>query len=116
MVDLEKLKSEFWNGQYKVDYENEKGKLKKKPTQFYFDEEGIKIAIKRALGDFTDRTERLKLEYKDQSFGVEQKYKVLCGTDMEEESDPKDGSFVQNFIDHFFKIPVEKKKKKDFDV
>ena len=116
MVDLEKLKSEFWDGQYKVDYENEKGKSEKKPTQFYFDEEGIKIAIKRALGDFTDRTERLKPEYKNQYFGAEQKYKALCGTDMEEDSEPKDGSFVQNFIDYFFKNPVEFKSQKDFDV
>ena len=115
MVDLEKLKSEFWDGQYKVDYENEKGKSEKKPTQFYFDEEGIKIAIKRALGDFTDRTERLKPEYKNQYFGAEQKYKALCGTDMEEDSEPKDGSFVQNFIDYFFKNPVEFKSQKDFD-
>lgn len=116
MVDLKKLKSKFWDGQYEVDYENEKGKPEKKPTQFYFDEEGIKIAIKRALGDFTGRTERLKPEYKDQSFGVEQKYKALCGTDMEEDSEPKDGSFVQNFIDYFFKNPVEFKSQKDFDV
>lgn len=33
MVDLEKLKSKFWDGKYKVDYENEKGKSEKKSTQ-----------------------------------------------------------------------------------
>ena len=109
MVDLEKPKSEFWDGQY----EDKNDTLKGKPAQF--DKEGIKIAIKRALGDFTDWMERLKPEYKDQSFSVEQKYKVLCGTDMEEDSEPKDGSFVQNFIDYFFKNPVEFKSQKDFD-
>lgn len=115
MVDLEKLKSEFWDGKYKVDYENEKGKSKKKPTQFYFDEEGIKIAIKRAIGDFTDRTEKLNPDSGYKSFGVEEKFKVLCGTDGKEYNEPKDGSFVQKFIDYFFKNPVELKSQKDFD-
>lgn len=103
MVDLEKLKSGFWGGEYKVDYENEKGKSKKIATQFYFDEEGIKIAIKRALGDFTDRTEKLKPNSGYKRFGVEEKFKVLCGTDGKEYNEPKDGSFVQKFIVFFEK-------------
>lgn len=58
MVTLEQLKKEFWDGLYVIEYKDEKGKPKKKPEQFYFDKEGIQIAIKRALRDFTDRTER----------------------------------------------------------
>lgn len=98
MVDLEKLKSGFWDGKYKVDYENEKGKSEKKSTQFYFDKDGIGIAIKRALGDFTDRTERLKTEYKGQPFGVDEKYNALC-----ESSVPGKKSFVERFVDYFFR-------------
>lgn len=102
MVNLEKLKSEFWDGKYQ-------GK------DYCFDEEGIEIAVKRALRDFTDRTEKLKPDSGYKSFGVEEKFKVLCGTDGKECNEPKDGSFVQKFIDYFFKDPVELKSQKDFD-
>ena len=85
MVGLEKLKSEFWNGKYQE-------------KDYCFDEEGIEIAVKRALSDFTDRTEKLKPGSGYKSFGVEEKFKVLCGTDGKEYNDPKDGSFVQKFI------------------
>lgn len=88
MVDLEKLKSKFWDGKYQE-------------KDYCFDEEGIKIAVKRALGDFTDRTEKLKPDSGYKSFGVEEKFKVLCGTDGKEYNDPKDGSFVQKFIVFF---------------
>ena len=33
MVDLEKLKSEFWDGKYKIDCKDEKDKSKKVYTQ-----------------------------------------------------------------------------------
>ena len=88
MVGLEKLKSEFWNGKYQE-------------KDYCFDEEGIEIAVKRALSDFTDRTEKLKPGSGYKSFGVEEKFKVLCGTDGKEYNDPKDGSFVQKFIVFF---------------
>lgn len=104
MVDLEKLKSKFWDGKYKVDYENEKSKSEEKSTQFYFDKDGIGIAIKRALGDFTGRTEKLNPDSGYKSFGVEEKFKVLCGTDGKEYNEPKDGSFVQKFIVFFEKL------------
>lgn len=107
MVGLEKLKSKFWDGKYKIDCKDEKDKSKEETKQFYFDEEGIKIAIKRALGDFTDRTEKLKPDSGYKSFGVEEKFKVLCGTDGKEYNDPKDGSFVQKFI-VFFEKPDNK--------
>ena len=100
MVDLEKLKSEFWNGKYKIDCKDEKDKSKKETKQFYFDKDGIGIAIKRALGDFTDRTERLKTEYKGQPFGVDEKYNALC-----ESSVPGKKSFVERFMDYFFPVP-----------
>ena len=115
MVGLEKLKSKFWDGKYKIDCKDEKDKSKEETKQFYFDEEGIKIAIKRALGDFTDRTEKLKPDSGYKSFGVEEKFKVLCGTDGKEYNVPKGGSFVQKFIDYFFKDPVKLKSQKDFD-
>jgi len=98
MVDLEKLKSEFWDG--KFDCKDEKDKSKKETKQFYFDKDGIGIAIKRALGDFTDRTERLKTEYKGQPFGVDEKYNALC-----ESSVPGKKSFVERFMDYFFPVP-----------
>ena len=100
MVDLEKLKSEFWDGKYKIDCKDEKDKSKKETKQFYFDKDGIGIAIKRALGDFTDRTERLKTEYKGQRFGVDEKYNALC-----ESSVPGKKSFVERFMDYFFPVP-----------
>lgn len=100
MVDLEKLKSEFWDGKYKIDCKDEKDKSKKETKQFYFDKDGIGIAIKRALGDFTDRTERLKTEYKGQPFGVDEKYNALC-----ESSVPGKKSFVERFMDYFFPVP-----------
>lgn len=115
MVGLEKLKSEFWDGKYKIDCKDEKDKSKKETKQFYFDKDGIGIAIKRALRDFTDRTEKLKPNSGYKSFGVEEKFKVLCGTDGKEYNEPKGGSFVQKFIDYFFKNPVELKSQKDFD-
>lgn len=102
MVDLEKLKSEFRDGKYQE-------------KDYCFDEEGIEIAVKRALLDFTDRTEKLKPDSGYKSFGVEEKFKVLCGTDGKEYNVPKGGSFVQKFIDYFFKDPVEFKSQKDFD-
>lgn len=102
MVGLEKLKSEFWNGKYQE-------------KDYCFDEEGIEIAVKRALRDFTDRTEKLKPDSGYKSFGVEEKFKVLCGTDGKEYNVPKGGSFVQKFIDYFFKDPVKLKSQKDFD-
>lgn len=98
MVDLEKLKSEFWDG--KFDCKDEKDKSKKETKQFYFDKDGIGIAIKRALRDFTDRTERLKTEYKGQPFGVDEKYNALC-----ESSVPGKKSFVERFMDYFFPVP-----------
>ena len=88
MVGLEKLKSEFWNGKYQE-------------KDYCFDEEGIEIAVKRALRDFTDRTEKLKPDSGYKSFGVEEKFKVLCGTDGKEYNVPKGGSFVQKFIVFF---------------
>ena len=94
MVGLEKLKSEFWDGKYQE-------------KDYCFDEEGIEIAVKRALRDFTDRTEKLKPDSGYKSFGVEEKFKVLCGTDGKEYNDPKDGSFVQKFI-VFFEKPDNK--------
>lgn len=94
MVDLEKLKSKFWDGKYQE-------------KDYCFDEEGIEIAVKRALGDFTDRTEKLKPDSGYKSFGVEEKFKVLCGTDGKEHNDPKGGSFVQKFI-VFFEKPDNK--------
>lgn len=100
MVDLEKLKSEFWDGKYKIDCKDEKDKSKKETKQFYFDKDGIGIAIKRALRDFTDRTERLKTEYKGQPFGVDEKYNALC-----ESSVPGKKSFVDRFMDYFFPVP-----------
>lgn len=98
MVDLEKLKSEFWVGKY--DCKDEKDKSKKETKQFYFDKDGIGIAIKRALRDFTDRTEQLKTEYKGQPFGVDEKYNALC-----ESSVPGKKSFVERFMDYFFPVP-----------
>ena len=71
-MNLESLKTKFWDGKYA---ENEKNSSK----QFYFDEEGIKVAIKRALGDFTDRTEKLNPESGYKYFGIEEKFKALCG-------------------------------------
>lgn len=100
MVDLEKLKSEFWDGKYEIDCKDEKDKSKKETKQFYFDKDGICIAIKRALRDFTDRTERLKTEYKGQPFGVDEKYNALC-----ESSVPGKKSFVERFMDYFFPVP-----------
>ena len=100
MVDLEKLKSEFWDGKYKIDCKDEKDKSKRETKQFYFDKDGIGIAIKRALRDFTDRTERLKTEYKGQPFGVDEKYNALC-----ESSVPGKKSFVERFMDYFFPVP-----------
>ena len=100
MVGLEKLKSEFWDGKYKIDCKDEKDKSKKETKQFYFDKDGIGIAIKRALRDFTDRTERLKTEYKGQPFGVDEKYNALC-----ESSVPGKKSFVERFMDYFFPVP-----------
>lgn len=100
MVALEKLKSEFWDGKYKIDCKDEKDKSKKETKQFYFDKDGIGIAIKRALRDFTDRTERLKTEYKGQPFGVDEKYNALC-----ESSVPGKKSFVERFMDYFFPVP-----------
>lgn len=100
MVDLEKLKSEFWDGKYKTDCKDEKDKSKKETKQFYFDKDGIGIAIKRALRDFTDRTERLKTEYKGPPFGVDEKYNALC-----ESSVPGKKSFVERFMDYFFPVP-----------
>lgn len=94
MVDLEKLKSEFWNGKYQE-------------KDYCFDEKGIEIAVKRALRDFTDRTEKLKPDSEYKPFGVEEKFKVLCGTDGKEYNEPKDGSFVQKFI-VFFEKPDNK--------
>lgn len=94
MVGLEKLKSEFWDGKYQE-------------KDYCFDEEGIKIAVKRALRDFTDRTEKLNPDSGYKSFGVEEKFKVLCGTDGKEYNEPKDGSFVQKFI-VFFEKPDNK--------
>ena len=99
MVGLEKLKSEFWDGKYQE-------------KDYCFDEEGIEIAVKRALRDFTDRTEKLKPDSGYKSFGVEEKFKVLCGTDGKEYNVPKGGSFVQKFIDYFFKDPVKLKSQK----
>ena len=98
MVDLEKLKSEFWDG--KFDCKDEKDKSKKETKQFYFDKDGIGIAIKRALRDFTDRTERLKTEDNGQPFGVDEKYNALC-----ESSVPGKKSFVERFMDYFFPVP-----------
>ena len=100
MVGLEKLKSKFWDGKYKIDCKDEKDKSKKETKQFYFDKDGIGIAIKRALRDFTDRTERLKTEYKGQPFGVDEKYNALC-----ESSVPGKKSFVERFMDYFFPVP-----------
>ena len=67
-MDLENLKAHFWDGTYVDKSENGKNTLK----QCYFNEEGIKIAIKRALGDFTDRTEKLTTESGGKSLGVEE--------------------------------------------
>lgn len=110
MVTLEQLKKEFWGGLYK----DEKGKPKKKPEQFYFDKEGIQIAIKRALRDFTDRTERLKPEYKGQSFSVDRKFNLLCGSDGKEHNEPENESFVSEFIE-YFKSKDKFMDKKNFD-
>lgn len=112
MIDIESLKVQFWDGKYKVRREDCEKTLEK---QFYFNEEGIQIAIKRALGDFTDRTEKLNPESGYKSFGIEEKFKALCGTDKEEAIKPKDGSFVQKFIDYFFEKPGEFKNKESFD-
>ena len=117
MMDMEKLealqnlKAEFWDGKYKV--ESEDGKIDFKP--FFFNEEGIPIAIKRALGDFTDRTERLNPKSGYKSFGVEEKFEVLCGTDGEKHEEPEKGSFVQEFIDYFFHNDGKNMGKEEFD-
>lgn len=107
-MNLESLKIKFWDGKYA---ENEK----KSSKQFYFDEEGIKVAIKRALGDFTDRTEKLTPESGVKSLGVEEKFKLLCGTGNISTNIPAEGSFVKKFIDYFFEKPFEFKEQKDFD-
>lgn len=114
MVTLEQLKKEFWGGLYVIEYKDEKGKPKKKPEQFYFDKEGIQIAIKRALRDFTDRTERLKPEYKGQSFSVDRKFNLLCGSDGKEHNEPENESFVSEFIE-YFKSKDKFMDKKNFD-
>ena len=114
MVTLEQLKKEFWDGLYVIEYKDEKGKPKKKPEQFYFDKEGIQIAIKRALRDFTDRTERLKPEYKGQSFSVDRKFNLLCGSDGKEHNEPENESFVSEFIE-YFKSKDKFMDKKNFD-
>lgn len=88
MVDIDILKREFWKGEYK--------------TKIYkFSDEGVKASIMRALGDFTDRTTRLKPEYQGQSFGVDRKFRVLCGTDGHEHNFPEVDSFVDEFIRYF---------------
>lgn len=107
MIDLENLKANFWDGTYIDEGKNGKKTLK----QFHFNEEGIKIAIKRALGDFTDRTEKLTTESGDKSLGVEEKFKLLC--DMGDTA--TEGSFVKKFVDYFLKKPVEFKDQNDFD-
>lgn len=114
MVTLEQLKKKFWDGLYVIEYKDEKGKPKKKPEQFYFDKEGIQIAIKRALRDFTDRTERLNPEYKGQSFSVDRKFNLLCGSDGKEHNEPENESFVSEFIE-YFKSKDKFMDKKNFD-
>lgn len=98
-MDLENLKAKFWDGTYVDESENGKKILK----QFYFNEEGIKIAIKRALGDFTDRTEKLATESGGKSLGVEEKFKLLCATGNTQTEE----SFVKKFVDYFFHQSVE---------
>ncbi len=115
MVNLQKLKLDFWDGKYKVEHKDSEGKIQKAEKQFYFDEEGIKIAIKRALGDFTDRTEKLKPESGYKSFGVEEKFKVLCGNDGKGCDKPEKDSFVHCFVDYFFENPDKFKNEKDFN-
>lgn len=107
MMDLENLKAHFWDGTYVDKSENGKNTLK----QCYFNEEGIKIAIKRALGDFTDRTEKLTTESGGKSLGVEEKFKLLCNTGNTQ----TEGSFVKKFVDYFFKKTVAFKSQDDFD-
>ena len=104
MVNLQKLKLDFWDGKY-GDCEE----------PYCFNEEGIKIAIKRALGDFTDRTEKLKPDSEYKSFGVEEKFKVLCGNDGKGCDKPEKDSFVQCFVDYFFENPDKFKNEEDFN-
>jgi len=107
MIDLEKLKVKFWDGTY-ID-EGENGERTSK--QFYFNEEGILIAIKRALGDFTDRTEKLTAESGNQSLGVERKFKLLCDTG----NTPMEESFIKKFVDYFLHQSVDFKNQDAFD-
>lgn len=93
MVGLEKLKSEFWDGKYQE-------------KDYCFDEEGIEIAVKRALRDFTDRTEKLKPDSGYKSFGVEEKFKVLCGTDGKNTTFRKAGRLFKNLLIISLKIPL----------
>ena len=104
MMDFDILKLNFWDGKYEVD--------DNKSEEEIF-EDGIQIAIKRALRDFTDRTEKLKSDSENKSFGVEEKFKVLCGTKGEECNEPEEGSFVKRFIDYFSNDPIERQE--DFD-
>ena len=107
MIDLEKLKVKFWDGTY-ID-EGENGERTSK--QFYFNEEGILIAIKRALGDFTDRTEKLTAESGNQSLGVERKFKLLCDTG----NTPMEESFIKKFVDYFLHQSVDFKNQDAFE-
>ncbi len=104
MVGLQKLKSDFWDGKYGGCEE-----------AYCFNEEGIKIAIKRALGDFTDRTEKLSPQSGYKSFGVEEKFKVLCGNDGKKHDKPEEDSFVQCFVDYFFENQDKFKSEEEFD-
>ena len=108
MIDLENLKTKFWDGKYVVANENRK-------EQFSFNENGILIAIKRALGDFTDRTEKLTSESEVKSLGVEDKFKLLCGTKGDMPNKPQEGSFVKMFVNYFFGKSVGFTEQKDFD-
>lgn len=49
-ITLEDLKMEFWDGKYKEE-------------SYCFNDKGVEAAIKCALADFTDRTEKLNPKY-----------------------------------------------------
>lgn len=91
-MDRHQIALSFWDGMYKD------GK------QYNFDEEGIKVAIKRAIADFTFRTETKSVV---EQMGVESLYKYLS-------DDFSPNNFVDCFVKYFFSDELITKQE-DFD-
>lgn len=56
----------------------------------------------------------MKPEYKGQSFSVDRKFNLLCGSDGKEHNEPENESFVSEFIE-YFKSKDKFMDKKNFD-